>query len=214
MSSKFEEKSEIDKLSHKEKEHYPGEKLKSEKPEKDQKDIPDSKHGKESKDNKDTRKEGKEHFPDKSVKKEIGHEIPITLPDSFAMSAAAGGSPRPEKVASHEKPFLPEKPLTDTKFQKEFKIEIKEIKFEKEHFKDKHEKLEFEGYHFGPQFPVGPGPVEQRIAALEGTMAQLLHFIPKELRPDLSQGALRQEPDAPGEPAAKTGEPKIAPKKP
>ena len=39
-------------------------------------------------------------------------------------------------------------------------------------------------------------PYAQRIAALEATVAQLVHFIPAELRPDLTQGALKQEPDA------------------
>lgn len=46
-----------------------------------------------------------------------------------------------------------------------------------------------------PIGPVGPGPVEDRLSALEATVAQLMHFIPENLRPDLSKGALRQEPD-------------------
>lgn len=46
---------------------------------------------------------------------------------------------------------------------------------------------------FGPA-QVGPGdPVEQRLAVLESAFAQLMHFIPQELRPDLSTGALAQE---------------------
>ena len=44
---------------------------------------------------------------------------------------------------------------------------------------------------------MGPGdPVEQRLAALEAAVAQLVHFIPADLRPDLSTGALAQEPKA------------------
>ena len=66
---------------------------------------------------------------------------------------------------------------------------------------------------------VDPGAA-QRLAALEATVAQLLHFIPSDLRPDLAAGALAQEPDAkkasggvgaadPAKPAASTeGDPK------
>jgi hypothetical protein len=39
-----------------------------------------------------------------------------------------------------------------------------------------------------------PG-LAQRVATLESLMAQLTHFIPENLRPDLTQGALKQEPD-------------------
>jgi hypothetical protein len=46
---------------------------------------------------------------------------------------------------------------------------------------------------------VGPGdPVEQRLAVLESALAQLIHFIPAELRPDLSTGALAEEKRAQG----------------
>ena len=37
---------------------------------------------------------------------------------------------------------------------------------------------------------------EQRLAAVESALAQLTHFIPENLRPDLSKGALKQEPQA------------------
>jgi hypothetical protein len=43
--------------------------------------------------------------------------------------------------------------------------------------------------------PVGPGPVETRLSALEQTVSQLAHFIASEQRPDLSRGALSGEPD-------------------
>ena len=46
--------------------------------------------------------------------------------------------------------------------------------------------------------------MEQRLAALEAAVTQLLHFIPENLRPDLSQGALKQEPDAAKQGAAGT----------
>jgi len=39
-----------------------------------------------------------------------------------------------------------------------------------------------------------PG-LAQRVATLESLMAQLTHFIQENLRPDLTQGALKQEPD-------------------
>jgi len=40
-------------------------------------------------------------------------------------------------------------------------------------------------------------PVERRIAALETAITRLNHFIGRALRPDLSHGALHQEPDVP-----------------
>jgi hypothetical protein len=48
--------------------------------------------------------------------------------------------------------------------------------------------------------------IAQRLAALEATMAQLLHFIPANMRPDLATGALAQESDA-----DKTSAPKSEP---
>ena len=236
MSSKFEEKQIVEKDLRKEKELQVGEKGKNEKAEKehkDQKDNPDAKHVKESKDNKDTpdtkaqkdhkeghkdtkegykeHKEGKEHkelLPDKTHK-DGGQEV------QYAQAFAA---PPPHAQGY---PKLIEKPLSDIKIHKEVKIEIKEkievkeFKHEKFEHKDKFEKekVEFEGYGGGPP-PGGPGPVEQRLTALEATMAQLLHFTPEELRPNLSQGALRQEPDAaPGDVAAKPTDPKSPSKK-
>jgi hypothetical protein len=65
--------------------------------------------------------------------------------------------------------------------------------FEKFH---KHEKFEIKEIEKFSEGPIGPiGPVEDRLAALEASMAQLMHFIPENLRPDLSQGALKQETD-------------------
>ena len=101
----------------------------------------------------------------------------------------------PEKFLILDKQLSP-KEIKFEKFEiKEHKLEIKDHKLEKFEIKEhKPEKLEFEVVGPGP---VGPGdPIEQRIANLEATMTQLLHFIPENLRPDLSQGALKQEPDA------------------
>ena len=239
MSSKYEEKQVVEKELRKEKEFQVGEKGKNEKAEKehkDQKDNPDAKHVKENKDNKDNPdtkaqkdhkegqkdtkegykegkekegKERKEHLPDKTHKDD-GHEVQYT--QAFAaLPPQAQGYPK-----------LIEKPLFEHKLHKEVKIEIKEkievkeFKHEKFEHKDKFEKekIEFEGYGGGPR-PGDPDPVEQRLTALEATLAQLLHFTPSSARPDLSQGALRQEPDAaPGEAAAKSTDPKNLSKKP
>jgi hypothetical protein len=82
---------------------------------------------------------------------------------------------------------------------KDDKIEIKE--FNKDIIKDK----DFDG---GPIRPIRSfeastsGAMEERLARLESSMAQLRHFISPELRPDLMRGALRSETDyQPVEPA-------------
>jgi hypothetical protein len=46
-------------------------------------------------------------------------------------------------------------------------------------------------------------PLASRVAALEKTVAQLHHFISAKLRPDLSKGALKREPDTASGPAKK-----------
>jgi hypothetical protein len=108
-----------------------------------------------------------------------------------------------DKFTNLEKPSKEKPEKAEIKEHKEF---LKEIKLEK------FEKLEYEhliGY--GPGYGPPGGPVEQRVAALEAVVTQLLHFIPEHLRPDLSQGALKQEPDAAKQGAAgtaRTAEPK------
>ncbi len=77
---------------------------------------------------------------------------------------------------------------------------VKENKEPKEIYEDKaYEKqfdksLEKPGERMPGGYPMGG--VEQRLAQLEATLGQLSHFIDPSLRPDLSKGALRQEPDA------------------
>lgn len=120
---------------------------------------------------------------------------------------------------------------------KEHKIEIKEVKHEKQEIKElekaQHkdllpEKAIFEG---GPKQnvegpidkgTVDPGPIfnakakpEQRLTDLENAVTRLSHFIGADLRPDLSGGALKQEPDvAKAAPAKKAAAKKRArPKK-
>jgi hypothetical protein len=133
--------------------------------------------------------EGKEgHVPKIEV-----HEI---YPQVAAAPAGLGAQKNPEKYAALEKiqikPEIKEKP---EKYEIKEKPEPKEFKHEKF---EKFEKLESDHLvGWGPGYgPTGGGPVEQRLAALEAAVTQLLHFIPENLRPDLSQGALKQEPDA------------------
>jgi hypothetical protein len=86
--------------------------------------------------------------------------------------------------------FVP-KPQKETfkEFQKEYFLEKVLVK---EHIKEIAK--EYEGKLYGGPLDVG-GPVEQRLQALESVVTQMSHFISQELRPDLSQGALKQEPD-------------------
>lgn len=189
-----------------------------EKEQKDQKDNPDAKNHKDAKDSPDTKhkhekeKQEKHERPEKEPKLEIKEhlyeKIHLETIEPFAASTQA--------PISHK---LADKIPSEGKLHKDFKIEIKEhkeFKLEKLEFKEhkneykeyKDEKFEFEG---GRGY-VGPGtPIEQRLAALEAAVTQLLHFIPENLRPNLAQGALKQEPDA--EKAAKPAEPKTEPHK-
>jgi hypothetical protein len=59
-----------------------------------------------------------------------------------------------------------------------------------------YEKYPSEKYTEGPFTPFSfGGAAEARIASLELAVAQLMHFIPQHLRPDLSESALKQEPE-------------------
>jgi hypothetical protein len=192
----------------KEEKHEKAEKHEKEhKDQKDNKDAPDSKHKQEKE------KQEKEHKHEKETHKieKLEHEkVRIEGPaDPFAAAA-----PDPTTHKFDEK-FPEGKRHKDVKFEvkehKDFKYEKLEWKEHKNEFKEfKNEKNEFD-YVAGPG-PIGPGdPVEQRLAALEAAVRQLLHFIPENLRPNLSQGALKQEPDA--EKAAKPADPKTEPPK-
>jgi hypothetical protein len=137
--------------------------------------------------------EGKESLFEKIPKTE-GHEVYPQAQLSAAAPASVVHKVHIDKFSSLEKP--PKEGKTEIKEHKEF---FKEFKYEK------FEKLEYEhllGY--GPGFGPPGGPVEQRVAALEAAVTQLLHFIPENLRPDLSQGALKQEPDVAKQGAAGT----------
>jgi hypothetical protein len=94
----------------------------------------------------------------------------------------------------------------ELKDRKNEKLEQKELDFkhkaELEKFPDKQlrEKPQEKTHEMGGFRPTGEqgyaeGSLEQRVAALEGAIAQLTHFISGELRPDLGQGALAGEED-------------------
>ena len=97
---------------------------------------------------------------------------------------------KPEKIEHKEKPEKWEHK------EKPEKWEHKE-KPEKWEHKEKFEKIEQVEKLVPERVPIpDPGPIEQRLAALENALASLQHFITAEKRPDLSRGALKSEPDA------------------
>lgn len=101
---------------------------------------------------------------------------------------------KPEKL---EKPEKFEKPERPEKFEKLEKLEKSEHKELTKEIKDKDK--EWEGFPPRPPHPFQAGrpdgSLEERITNLEMTVNQLTHFIKPELRPNLSLGALKREPD-------------------
>jgi hypothetical protein len=157
-------------------------KLKHEKEVKDHKSILKEISPKEAKDT------SLEKLPDtKPVENEAGTPVP---PPPEA--ATAGAQKVAEKFA--EKPIFDKVQKEKDKFEKAEKFEKFEVKeFDKVIYDVKYFEVPVVG-------PVGPGPVEgqalqDRLSALENAVSQLVHFIPENLRPDLSKGALHQEPD-------------------
>jgi hypothetical protein len=132
----------------------------------------------------------------------------------------------PDKLHKEIEKIKPEKEFPD-KLHKE----IEKIKPEKE-FPDKlHKELEKQFFENDPKGIVetpgtGPGSdpgrkgsmfsatgsPEDRLSELEDALTKLSHFIGVDLRPDLSSGALKDEPDAGAKPAAPPTDDK--PKKP
>ena len=106
---------------------------------------------------------------------------------------------KPEKVEHKEKPEKFEHKEKPEKFEHKEKPEKVEHK-EKIEVKEKLELLENLPKTLAPEGPSDPGgPVEdplRRLSKLEQTVGELQHFITANLRPDLSKGALKQEPDA------------------
>lgn len=104
---------------------------------------------------------------------------------------------------------LPKGEIEKVKPDKE-KAELKEHKIEKLEVKE--QKLDFEkptvpekGIKEAEQVPSGPGPLPidretliRHAEALESMGRELRHFIEQSERPDLSRGALRNEPDQEG----------------
>lgn len=108
------------------------------------------------------------------------------------------------KDAKHEKQEKNEiKEHKDAKHEKiehkEFTKEISKIEIgEKPLAKEKDGKELKEGGFEGPGGPGDPGPIERR--GVQGAGQQ--HFIGASERPDLSQGALKDEPDVGGQPGS------------
>jgi hypothetical protein len=98
------------------------------------------------------------------------------------------------------------------KYAKDYADIQKNSKDSKDSKDHKHEKSEKERKDIIKEGEVGvfqavnpPDPqIERRIAALENVVGRLAHFIPREARPDLSKGALQQEPDQPGKSGKRT----------
>ena len=198
-AEKFEQKDITDKpLKHEkpETDHKHQKDTKDNKDHKEQKDHKEVKEHKEQKDHKD-KHEKEQHKDVKEVKekefREVNEQFQMAqAPMAPQAQMATLGQASIQKLAEH-------KVLEKFKAEKEFKFEkheIKEFKIEK----IEHEKYIFEGggkgiYEVPVNIGQGGDPLSQRVANLEAAMSQLMHFIPENLRPDLSQGALKQEAD-------------------
>jgi hypothetical protein len=114
------------------------------------------------------------------------------------------------------KPREIEKIKPEKEFPDKFQKEIEKIKPEKEFEKFQLEKIkpEYEKFHVKPEFEKpsaetrldpgtklfkGVGNPEDRLAELEDVVERLTHFIGVDMRPDLTTGALKGEPDVGGE---------------
>ena len=136
----------------------------------------------------------------------------------------AAAAPKPEELKQKElEKIKPEKEFPD-KFQKEIekikpekefeKYQIEKIKPEKE-FPEKFQvKPEFEKPSAetrldpGTRIFKGTGSAEERLGELEDALERLTHFIGVDLRPDLTTGALKGEPDVAGGGEAKSDDKK------
>lgn len=167
------------------------EKHEKEKQEKDGKSETKDSHDKvkHEKEARDIKTAVKEHLPKETSLEKLpetkGAETEAGTPAAAASEEAMAASPQKVVEKVIEKGHKEKE-----KFEKSEKLEKFEIK---EFDKVIHDVKYLEGPPFGP---VGPGPLESRLSALEAAVSQLMHFIPENLRPDLSKGALRQEPDA------------------
>jgi len=213
QSEKLKEVEQLEKLKEQSKDSKDQKDAADTKPHKDNKDQKDHKEQKDQKEQKEQKEkhEKEQKHEHKEKDKEIGKEDLLEkLPTTEHLAyRAADVSAQPagitkmaeQKQLGGEKLYVADKHLTpkEVKFEK---YEIKELKIEYKDFIKEIEKLpldkvpyaEGKGLYEGPVG--GPGdPYAQRIANLEAAVSQLLHFIPENLRPDLSQGALKQEAD-------------------
>ena len=151
-------------------------------------------------------------------------EFPTYIPKWPTTQEGAGATPKPQELKQKEiEKIKPEKEFPDKlhkeiekiKPEKEFEKfkEIEKFKPEKE-FPDKfHKELEKfkpekefpdKGLVEGPEDPTKQqlfkrtGSAEDRLAELEDAVEKLTHFIGVDLRPDLTTGALKGEPDVSG----------------
>jgi hypothetical protein len=160
---------------------------------KPEKDVKDHKEGKDHKDNKE-HADNKAHKDSKDSKDQKDKDKDKDGKDHKDGKDQKDG--KNEAKDKHEK----EKHEKEIKDHKEHK-ELAKEKEHKEFAKDKEHK-ELEQPLASDPFPPAAGMAgldpgaAQRLSALEATVAQLLHFIPSDLRPDLAAGALAQEPDA------------------
>lgn len=112
---------------------------------------------------------------------------------------------KPErKEIKQEKSEKPErKEIKQEKFEKLESWENKDLLREKEPFGEGKDLVEgkdfvegpFDDFDLGVVQPGQPTALEESVKRLESTVNQLRHFIGTQLRPDLSGGALRDEPD-------------------
>jgi hypothetical protein len=128
---------------------------------------------------------------DKSEFEDKVHQEFQDLLDRFKVFEDKILNPKPEKDEGAEK------------YAKDYADIQKHSKDQKDAKEHKHEKSEKERKDIVKEGEVGvfqptpsiPDPaLEQRIAALENVIGRLAHFIEGKARPDLSRGALKQEP--------------------
>jgi hypothetical protein len=129
----------------------------------------------------------------------------------------AAQAPKPEELKQKEiEKIKPEKEFPDKLYKEiekvkpekefeKFQKELEKFKPEKEVFHEKFQsKSEFEKPSAetkldpGTRLFKGVGNPEDRIAELEDVVERLTHFIGVDLRPDLTTGALKGEPDVAG----------------
>ncbi len=126
-------------------------------------------------------KDAKDH--NKAEHKDHPFETPIERSYAVASNPTHGAAQTDFAPGTH--PGTP-KPLKDS--LKDFLLDHKVIYFDT--------KFSFDGkHHHDSHLVSNPGLLDHRLQALEVAVGSLLHFIPQDLRPDLSHGALMQETD-------------------